>query len=71
MPEYAPLLNSCNVTVEDLAKIAKYPEIMDMVFSSLILFYLVLGVNRGWVVYLWISDLWDWTKNELLAWRGC
>jgi len=73
IPEYAPLLDSCNVTAEGLAKTAKYPEVLDVVFSSLILFYLVLGVNRACVVYfifLWISDLWNLNKKELLGWRG-
>lgn len=68
------MLDSCNVTVEDLARIAKYSEVLDMVFSSLVLFYLVLEIKRRYVAYfsfLWISDLWDWNKKEPLGWRGC
>lgn len=67
------MLDSCNVTVEDLARIAKYSEVLDIVFSSLVLFYLVLEIKRRYVAYfsfLWISDLWDWTKKEPLGWRG-
>lgn len=44
------------------------------VFSSLVLFYLVLEIKRREIVYfspLWISDLWDWNKKKPLDWRGC